>query len=64
MPLEPNTLTQTNASPSATSLSDFSSALILATLGLALVLIAGFAGTPAVHNATHDTRHATGFPCH
>ena len=64
MPLEANPLTQTTASPRTTSLSDISSALIMATLGLALVLIAGFAGTPAVHNATHDTRHATGFPCH
>jgi cobalt transporter subunit CbtB len=64
MPLETNTLTQTDASSSTFSLSDISSALILATLGLALVLISGFAGTPIVHNATHDTRHATGFPCH
>ncbi len=33
-------------------------------LGAALVLFVGFAPVSEVHNATHDTRHATGFPCH
>lgn len=33
-------------------------------LGGALVLAVGFAPMPSVHNATHDTRHATAFPCH
>jgi cobalt transporter subunit CbtB len=38
----------------------------LAVLGLGLILLygVGFASIPAVHNSTHDTRHATGFPCH
>ncbi|MGZ4958628.1 MAG: CbtB domain-containing protein [Methylomonas sp.] len=34
------------------------------TLGFALLLAVGFAPVAEVHNATHDTRHATGFPCH
>jgi len=33
-------------------------------LGATLVLAVGFAPLTEVHNATHDTRHATGFPCH
>jgi len=33
-------------------------------LGLFLFVGAGFAGTTVLHNATHDTRHALGLPCH
>jgi cobalt transporter subunit CbtB len=33
-------------------------------LGLALFLGAGFAAPSVLHNATHDTRHALGLPCH
>lgn len=35
-----------------------------AALGLALLAVAGFAQTQVLHGAAHDTRHATGFPCH
>ncbi len=33
-------------------------------MGAALIFLVGFAASPAVHNGTHDTRHANGFPCH
>lgn len=33
-------------------------------LGLFLFVAAGFAGPTVLHNATHDTRHALGLPCH
>ncbi|MDF9391532.1 MULTISPECIES: CbtB domain-containing protein [Methylococcus] len=33
-------------------------------LGGLLVLVVGFSPLPAVHDATHDTRHSAGFPCH
>jgi len=33
-------------------------------LGLTLLIGAGFAGDYRVHNGAHDTRHASGFPCH
>lgn len=33
-------------------------------LGLGLLFVAGFAWPSYLHNATHDTRHALGFPCH
>jgi len=38
--------------------------LIVAALGLGLLFVAGFAESQVLHNATHDTRHSTGFPCH
>ncbi len=33
-------------------------------LGLTLFVSAGFAWPSVIHNATHDTRHALGLPCH
>jgi cobalt transporter subunit CbtB len=33
-------------------------------LGIALFCAAGFSSPMALHNATHDTRHALGLPCH
>jgi len=33
-------------------------------LGIVFLYGAGFAHTSAAHNATHDVRHAQGFPCH
>ena len=33
-------------------------------LGLGLLFVAGFAWPSYLHNATHDSRHALGFPCH
>jgi cobalt transporter subunit CbtB len=32
--------------------------------GLFVVFGAGFADPALIHNATHDTRHAFGLPCH
>jgi cobalt transporter subunit CbtB len=34
------------------------------TFGILLVFGAGFTNASALHNATHDVRHAAGFPCH
>lgn len=36
----------------------------LIVLGVAIVYLVGFLSLPQAHNATHDTRHAAGFPCH
>jgi cobalt transporter subunit CbtB len=33
-------------------------------LGLTLLMGVGFAGDYRLHNGAHDTRHASGFPCH
>jgi cobalt transporter subunit CbtB len=39
-------------------------ALVALALGLAVIAGAGLAAPSAIHNATHDTRHAFGLPCH
>jgi cobalt transporter subunit CbtB len=39
-------------------------AFAAAVFGLVLFLGAGFASPDLLHNATHDTRHALGLPCH
>jgi cobalt transporter subunit CbtB len=33
-------------------------------LGSLIIGIAGFSHLDVVHNASHDTRHSAGFPCH
>lgn len=38
--------------------------VIAATIGAALLYLAGFAQTEALHDGAHDTRHSSGFPCH
>jgi len=40
------------------------SALAAIAFGILLVGGAGFAGSQALHEGTHDTRHAFGLPCH
>ena len=32
--------------------------------GLIALYCAGFSSFSAAHNATHDSRHSSGFPCH
>ena len=39
-------------------------ALAALAFGLLIVFGAGFASPTTLHNATHDTRHAFGLPCH
>jgi cobalt transporter subunit CbtB len=33
-------------------------------LGLMMVVLSGHVQASALHDAAHDVRHATGFPCH
>ena len=33
-------------------------------VGTLLIIGVGFAHPQAIHNAAHDTRHTTAFPCH
>ena len=32
--------------------------------GVVLIAGSGFAGSEALHNAAHDSRHSNAFPCH
>lgn len=40
------------------------SILFVAVLGGVILFAAGHAQSGALHDAAHDVRHATGFPCH
>ena len=33
-------------------------------IGLGIITLAGHVQATALHDAAHDVRHATGFPCH
>lgn len=44
--------------------SDFLAIATVAFLGAAILFTAGFVSSATLHAAAHDTRHATGFPCH
>lgn len=55
-----NTLNQTNAKAA----SNLMSILFVAVLGGVILFAAGHAQSGALHDAAHDVRHATGFPCH
>ena len=57
---EMNTLNQT-AAKTSTSLMQV---LFVALLGGVILFAAGHAQSGALHDAAHDVRHATGFPCH
>lgn len=39
-------------------------AIALLAFALMTIYCVGFSTASAAHNATHDTRHASGFPCH
>ncbi len=39
-------------------------ALAVLFLGLIVIYAVGFSTLPRAHNAAHDARHASGFPCH
>lgn len=55
-----NTLNQTSTKTSTNLIS----ILFVALLGGVILLAAGHAQSGALHDAAHDVRHATGFPCH
>jgi cobalt transporter subunit CbtB len=39
-------------------------AFFAALLGVIVIWAVGFSHIDVLHNAAHDTRHSTGFPCH
>lgn len=56
------TSTKTLATSGAAEL--IRAALFSALIGGALLFVAGHAQSATLHEAAHDIRHATGFPCH
>ena len=53
------TLTVTAARSSA-----FVQIIAAMAVGVVLVFASGFAQSQTLHDAAHDMRHSTGFPCH
>jgi cobalt transporter subunit CbtB len=55
-------MTTTTLTKTATS--TLAQVVMVAALGLTLLFVAGHAQSSTLHDAAHDVRHATGFPCH
>lgn len=55
-------MTTTTLAQSTTS--TLAQVVFMALLGGLLMFAAGHAQSAALHDAAHDVRHATGFPCH
>lgn len=54
----------TQTQSQTTSLAGISAAVAVAAMGIALMVITGHVQAATLHDAAHDVRHATGFPCH
>jgi cobalt transporter subunit CbtB len=59
-----STTSHTASTTTATQTQRLTAAISAAILGACLVYFAGFSHIDAVHNAAHDTRHSSAFPCH
>ena len=55
------TISKTRTSEKTTALL---SVLGMLMLGMVILFAAGHAQSATLHDAAHDVRHATGFPCH
>ena len=62
MPFSPGIID--NAKPRTRARASTIAHALAAALGVILLYVAGFAQTENLHNGAHDTRHASGFPCH
>ena len=49
---------------SAKSGSAILSIVFVALIGVTTLFVAGHAQSATLHDAAHDVRHSTGFPCH
>ncbi|WP_349361052.1 CbtB domain-containing protein [Stappia sp.] len=53
-----------HVSTASASRSGLAGIVLAALFGLAIVTVTGHVQASALHDAAHDVRHATGFPCH
>jgi cobalt transporter subunit CbtB len=58
------TQVQAIAAPQTRSKTTLLSVIAAAFIGLGIVTLAGHVQAATLHDAAHDVRHATGFPCH
>lgn len=54
----------TTLSLSPARISTLTQVALALVLGAGLVFASGFAKAQVLHDAAHDVRHSTGFPCH
>ncbi|MDY8110292.1 CbtB domain-containing protein [Fulvimarina sp. 2208YS6-2-32] len=59
-----NTLTTRMRDLAQTRAGDLASIAAAAILGLGIIWTVGMAQAASLHDAAHDVRHTTGFPCH
>jgi cobalt transporter subunit CbtB len=64
MSISTTTPTTTSSTTTATQAQRLTAAVSAMILGACLVYFAGFSHIDPVHNAAHDTRHSSAFPCH
>ena len=58
--MEMNTKTVANVAAKSSVMS----ALLVTVMAAGLLFVTGHAQSSVLHDAAHDMRHATGFPCH
>jgi len=56
--------TMTVEDHTSASRTGLASAFFALILGVGIIAVAGHVQAAALHDAAHDVRHATGFPCH
>lgn len=61
---EKDMTTQTKILAGSKAVLMIQAALVAAFIGGAMLFVAGHAQSATLHDAAHDLRHATGFPCH
>ena len=55
---------QTQTATSVRSTSTLAAVIGAMLIGAAIIAVAGHVQAATLHDAAHDVRHATGFPCH
>ncbi len=58
------TTAKTIAAPQTKSAASTLAILFAAVVGFGIISVAGHVQAQTLHDAAHDVRHATGFPCH
>lgn len=59
-----NAMNTTKTTAIKSTSTTLASVLFVALLGATILFAAGHAQSQTLHDAAHDMRHATGFPCH
>ena len=57
-------ITQNTAGTQTASRPSLGAVIAVALIGLGIVFLSGHVQAQTLHDAAHDVRHATGFPCH